>query len=307
MESVRFERMVRPIELVNRLISIWPLEGNKYPIESRIRRFHRVLMFVLVSILSIAVSFDVMHHWGSMHEVTECALIASAFYLSTLRLAVYTIHEEELKYVVHTMKTDWFESCKEDIAMLKKKCMFGFQLGKHFIVTVVVALTVFILAPALQIIFGGTDERVLPFRGYFFRNQINSPYYEYLYAFEIIAGLLGGSTISAATSLNLIITMHAAAKFSIVCEKLKSLKSDDINIKDHFANCVRLHQDAILFADRAENVINILALGQFVISTGLLCFAGFQLTSLCQSLQLKLKNPMKLLSLPPTAVTAQQH
>lgn len=76
---------------------------------------------------------------------------------------------------------------------------------------------------------------------------MNSPYYEYLYAFEIIAGLLAGSTISAATSLNLLIVMHAAAKFSIVREKLKSLKSDDINIKDHLANCVRLHQDAILY------------------------------------------------------------
>ncbi|KAK0090799.1 hypothetical protein PV325_003819 [Microctonus aethiopoides] len=295
MESIKFEQMVRPIELVNRLISIWPLEVNKHPIESQMRPFHRVLMFILVSILSTAVTADVIHHWGSMHEVTECALIASAFYLSTLRLAVYTIHEEELKYVVDTMRSDWFESCKEDIAMFKKKCLFGFQLAKHFIVTVVVALTVFILAPGLQ----GTDERVLPFRGYFFQNQMNSPYYEYLYAFEIIAGLLGGSTISAATSLNLLIVMHGAAKFSIVREKLKSLKSDDINIKDHLANCVRLHQDAILFADRAENIINILALGQFVISTGLVCFAGFQITS-----STRLKKPMKLLSLPPTAVTA---
>lgn len=33
------------------------------------------------------------------------------------------------------------------------------------------------------------------------------------------------------------------------------------------------------FADALERIINILALGQFVISTGLVCFAGFQITS----------------------------
>lgn len=33
------------------------------------------------------------------------------------------------------------------------------------------------------------------------------------------------------------------------------------------------------YADALERIINILALGQFVISTGLICFAGFQITS----------------------------
>ena len=34
-----------------------------------------------------------------------------------------------------------------------------------------------------------------------------------------------------------------------------------------------------VLADALERIINILALGQFVISTGLICFVGFQITS----------------------------
>lgn len=41
----------------------------------------------------------------------------------------------------------------------------------------------------------------------------------------------------------------------------------------------RRNQSVHRFADTLERIINLLALGQFVISTGLICFAGFQITS----------------------------
>ena len=40
-----------------------------------------------------------------------------------------------------------------------------------------------------------------------------------------------------------------------------------------------MEQSVCRYADALERIINILALGQFVISTGMLCFAGFQITS----------------------------
>nr|AQN78404.1 olfactory receptor 2 [Meteorus pulchricornis] len=280
---IEFDEMIRPISLVNRLISIWPLELNRNSsFESRMRPAHRVLMFILVGILSVSATADIIRHWGDMNEVTECALIATAFYLSMLRLVVYTSHKRDLEYAVNTVRVDWSESCEADIIVLREKCLFGFQLAKYFIVSVVMALGAFMISPALQIIFLGTDERILPFRGFFFQNQTNTPYYECLYVFDVIAGALGGSTISGATSLNLMLVTHGAAKFSLVRKKLQALKSNDANVDRDLEKCVRLHQEAILFADRAEDIINVLALGQFVISTGLVCFAGFQITSMIE-------------------------
>ena len=40
-----------------------------------------------------------------------------------------------------------------------------------------------------------------------------------------------------------------------------------------------MEQSVCRYADALERIINVLALGQFVLSTGLICFAGFQITS----------------------------
>ncbi|OAD56871.1 Putative odorant receptor 13a, partial [Eufriesea mexicana] len=179
--------------------------------------------------MSIAVTADVIHNIDDLDEATECALICTAFYLCIVRLVVYSYHQKDMLYVMNTMKEDWISSSDEDRIILAEKTMFAFRLAKYFISTVAVTIVLFMCVPILEIYVIGANEKVLPFRGYFFINQSVSPVFECLYLFNVTAGGFGGSMIAGATSFNLVVIMHGSAKFAVLRKRLEALSSEDPN------------------------------------------------------------------------------
>ncbi|XP_017790629.1 PREDICTED: odorant receptor 13a-like [Habropoda laboriosa] len=276
-----YDELIRPIMLTAKIISIWPLAENSATGAILFRRFHLLCMFFLVVVMSIAVTADVIHNIDDLDEATECALICTAFYLCVVRMVVYAIHQKDMLYVVNTMRIDWTESSKEDRVILAEKTMFAFRLAKYFISTVAATIVMFMCIPILEIYVLGKDK-VLPFRGYFFLNQTVSPIFECLYLFNVTAGGFGGTMIASCTSFNLVVIMHGSAKFAVLRRRLEALSGKDPNSTTVMGDLVIRHQEAIEYADALERIINVLALGQFVISTGLICFAGFQITSMME-------------------------
>ncbi|XP_033188216.1 odorant receptor 13a-like isoform X2 [Bombus vosnesenskii] len=275
-----YDELIKPIMITAKIISIWPLEEDSGKGTILFRRFHLFCMFLLAVVMSIAVTADVVHNIDDLNEATECALICTAFYLCVVRLLVYSLHQKDMFYVVKTMKEDWILSSHEDRTILAKKTMFAFRLAKYFISTVAMTIVLFMCIPFLEIYAFGSNERVLPFRGYFFVNHTISPVFECLYFFNVTAGGFGGSMIAGATSFNLVVIMHGSGKFAVLRKRLEALSGEDPNSTAILSNYVIRHQKAIEYADALERIINVLALGQFIISTGLICFAGFQITSM---------------------------
>ncbi|XP_068981854.1 odorant receptor 13a-like isoform X3 [Bombus flavifrons] len=275
-----YDELIKPIMITAKIISIWPLEEDSSKGTILFRRFHLFCMFLLAVVMSIAVTADVVHNIDDLNEATECALICTAFYLCVVRLLVYSLHQKDMFYVVKTMKEDWILSSHEDRIILAKKTMFAFRLAKYFISTVAMTIVLFMCIPFLEIYAFGSNERVLPFRGYFFINHTISPVFECLYFFNVTAGGFGGSMIAGATSFNLVVIMHGSGKFAVLRKRLEALSGEDPNSTAIMSNYVIRHQKAIEYADALERIINVLALGQFIISTGLICFAGFQITSM---------------------------
>ncbi|XP_029046731.2 odorant receptor 13a-like [Osmia bicornis bicornis] len=277
-----YNTLIKPIMLTAKIISIWPLAENSSRGTILFRKFHLFSMFLLVVVMSIAVTADVIHNLDDLDEATECALICTAFYLCIVRLIVYTIHQKDMLYVVNTMREDWISSSSEDRIVLEEKTMFAYRLAKYFISTVAITIVLFMCVPILEIYVFNGSEKILPFRGYFIINQTVSPVFECLYLFNVTAGGFGGSMIAGATSFNLIVIMHGSAKFAVLRKRLEAFKGNDPSSGFVMADCVHRHQQAIEYADALERIINVLALGQFVISTGLICFAGFQITSMME-------------------------
>ncbi|XP_050590058.1 odorant receptor 13a-like isoform X2 [Bombus affinis] len=275
-----YDELIKPIMITAKIISIWPLEEDSSKGTILFRRFHLFCMFFLTVVMSFAVTADVVHNIDDLNEATECALICTAFYLCVVRLLVYSLHQKDMFYVVKTMKEDWILSSHEDRKILAKKTMFAFRLAKYFISTVAMTIVLFMCIPFLEIYVFGNNERVLPFRGYFFINHTISPVFECLYFFNVTAGGFGGSMIAGATSFNLVVIMHGSGKFAVLRKRLEALSGEDPNSTAIMNNYVIRHQKAIEYADALERIINVLALGQFVTSTGLICFAGFQITSM---------------------------
>ncbi|XP_077265638.1 putative odorant receptor 92a isoform X4 [Temnothorax americanus] len=205
-----------------------------------------------------------------------------AFFLAIIRLIVYSAHQKDMLYVVETMRKDWTCSSYEDRVILREKCLFAFRLAKTFVIMVTATVTSMACISILEV-YILEKERVLPYRGYFFFNQTISPAFECIYIFNLIGGCFGGGTIIGATSFNLIAITHGSAKFAVLRKKLEAMDSNDPNADRAMVSCIKDHQDAITFADTIERIINILTLGQFVISTGLVCFAGFQITAMLEN------------------------
>ncbi|XP_060826379.1 odorant receptor 13a-like isoform X2 [Bombus pascuorum] len=275
-----YDELIKPIMITAKIISIWPLAEDSSKGAILFRKFHLFCMFFLTVVMSIAVTADVVHNIDDLNEATECALICTAFYLCVVRLLVYSLHQKDMFYVVKTMKEDWISSSHEDRTILAKKTMFAFRLAKYFISTVAITIVLFMCIPFLEIYLFDSNERVLPFRGYFFINHTISPVFECLYFFNVTAGGFGGSMIAGATSFNLVVIMHGSGKFAVLRKRLEALSGEDPNSTVTMSNYVIRHQKAIEYADALERIINVLALGQFIISTGLICFAGFQITSM---------------------------
>ncbi|XP_014475080.1 PREDICTED: odorant receptor 13a-like [Dinoponera quadriceps] len=278
-----YDNFIKPVRMASKLISIWPLQKNHTAGESFLNNCHLVWLFFVLLSTCVTVTADTIYHIDNLDELTECALVCSIFYLSVIRLIVYTFHRKDMLYVTQIMHKDWATSSYEDRVVLKEKCIFAFQLARCFIIMVAGVVVIFSCLPILEVYLLGAEEKVLPFRGYFFINQTVSPVYQCLYVFNVMAGSFAGGTISSATGFILIAVTHGSAKFSTLRRKLETMSCDDPNIKQIMADCVKRHQDAIAFADALERLINVLALGQFVLSTGLVCFAGFQITSMLKN------------------------
>ncbi|XP_011697074.1 PREDICTED: odorant receptor 13a-like [Wasmannia auropunctata] len=274
--------LIKPIMVAAKFISIWPLERDHSTRAKLFKTCHVLWLFFTIITTCAGIMADLVHNFNDLDELTACALMASAFSLAIIRLIIFTSHQKDMLYVVETMRKDWTCSSYEDRVILKQKCLFAFQIAKYFAIMVTVTIVTFTCIPILEVYALGR-ERIFPFRGYFFVNQSISPIYECLYVFNVTGGSFSAGTIVGATTFNLVATTHGSAKFAVLRKKLEAISSNDPNADRAMANCIKDHQNAITFADTLERIVNILALGQFVISTGLVCFAGFQITSMMKN------------------------
>ncbi|KAG5324700.1 OR13A protein, partial [Acromyrmex heyeri] len=295
-----YDELIKPVMIAAKFVSFWPLERD-HSISAEVFKTCHVLWFFFVLIsMCISVTADIVNNFNDLDELTACALMGSALYLATLRLIIYTTSQKDMLYVVEIMRKDWTCSSYEDRVVLKEKCLFAFRLAKCFIIMLfeIPFFSLFVRYRSPEIVYYrfanasvvplhgklfSDGQKTFPFRGYFFVNQSVTPVYECIYVFNVMGGFFGGGTIIGATSFNFVAITHGSAKFAVLRKRLEAMNSNDPNADRAMANCIKDHQNAITFADALERIINILALGQFVISTGLVCFAGFQITSMMKN------------------------
>ncbi|NP_001177711.1 odorant receptor 296 [Nasonia vitripennis] len=279
-----YDKLALPMTLSSRVVGSWPSRAELEGQGGRsvlVHRLHRYLAIVSIYLMSMGVAAEVIVFFGEdMNETIECALISSAFFMALTRIITFASHQPEMLYVVETMREDWIRSTDEERAILRDKCLFAFKLAKFFAISVTITCSAFILMPMLELKFVENAKRMLPYRGYFFFNHTVPGVYEYVYLVNSMLGVLGCSTIACATSFSLITSIHGAAKFAIVQKDFERIDQVTWNNSEIVGRCVRRHQECIRFAETVENIINVLALAQFVISTGLICFAGFQMTTM---------------------------
>ncbi|KAL7306709.1 hypothetical protein TKK_0001380 [Trichogramma kaykai] len=278
-EEKEYANLIWPMKSALRMCACWP---SASPADDTLpAKFYRILVNVCVTFVCLGGAHEILAFWGQvdMNETIECSLVVSAFNMAVIRLIVFNHNTKEMFQVLDTMRQDWTVNytSAEDRAVLRNRCRLSFKLAKIFISSVVITWALFSAMPYVEALHG--HRRILPFRGYYFfdLDTASSPVYLGVYVINVTLGAFGCSTIAAATSFSLIATIHASAKFAVVKKKFETI---DWNEPEQVKTCVQDHQNSIKYAENVETVINVLALGQFLVSTGLLCFAGFQVTTM---------------------------
>ena len=62
-----------------------------------------------------------------------------------------------------------------------------------------------------------------------------------------MGGFFGGGTIVGATSFNFVAITHGSAKFAVLRKRLEAMNSNDPNADRAMANCIKDHQNAIMW------------------------------------------------------------
>ncbi|XP_014218341.1 odorant receptor 82a-like [Copidosoma floridanum] len=278
-----YDQLIRPVMISCHVFGCWSQQGPGGIISSK---FHRTAILLFALIASTSTTAGAVVFWGlDMNETIECILVLSVLNLALLRIIVFASKRKDMMLIVETMRNDWLDSSPFERSVLRNKCRLAFKLAKFFIISVAMTILMFALMPIIEVKLadGETGQSKLPFRGYYFFNHTTSPRYECTYFVNSVIGCFSSSTIAGGTSFCLIATIHAAAKFALVQRDFRTLDSSDWTAGGpKIEGVVRKHLECIRFAEKVESVINFLALAQFITSTGLMCFAGFQLTTMLE-------------------------
>ncbi|XP_023245326.1 odorant receptor 82a-like [Copidosoma floridanum] len=277
-----YDQLIRPMMMSFEIFGCWPHSSGGI-ISSKV---HRAIMYLMTLVACTTTTAEAILFWGlDMNETIECSLVSSAFYMVHLRVIVFASKRQDMLFVLDTMRNDWVKSTPSERSVLRNKCRLAFKLAKFFIISVASTALAFVFMPILEMKLadGETGQSKLPFGGYYFFNHTTSPRYECTYFVNSVIGCFSSSTIAGGTSFCLIATIHAAAKFALVQRDFRTLDSSDWTAGGpKIEGVVRKHLECIRFAEKVESVINFLALAQFIISTGLMCFGGFQLTTMLE-------------------------
>ncbi|KAJ8670341.1 hypothetical protein QAD02_001600 [Eretmocerus hayati] len=281
--STEYDKLIWPTKVACQMFNAWPDREaieDKNPFRSfLIRPFIKMIIFTSLIINALGLTFETIVFWGEdMNNTIESILMTIAFYMALLRVIMFQVHEKDMLRVIETMRQDWVNSTIEEEQLLRKKCHFAFEFTKIFFINIVIGFSFFITLPILEVKFGdGAEKKILPFHGYFFFDYSTSPLYEGMFIASSMVGVLVSNTIAGGTSFSFIASMHAAAKFAHIQEMVAKFNQSDWSLKERVRDLIQRHQRCIRFAEDVEEVINLLAFGQFIVSTGLVCFAGFQL------------------------------
>lgn len=145
-----YDKLIWPIMTACKMFGCWPKVSRGS--EVLLHRGHRILTIILLFILSSAGTAEAATFWGEdMNDTIECSLISSALYMATLRVILFNSHQDDMLYVVETMRQDWARSSDEQRQLLRNKCLLTFKLAKFFIISVGMTSIFFAVGPIIEV------------------------------------------------------------------------------------------------------------------------------------------------------------
>ncbi|KAL2738242.1 odorant receptor Or2-like isoform X1 [Vespula maculifrons] len=246
-----------------------------------------ILFYTLMAVTTslIIVSLDFYYSWGDFYAITYTACSIMPVIIVLLKISIFILHRTKMMNLIkYTQNNFWYRKYDNfGEKILNDIDNKGILLMCSFTFFVQGTAVTYTLTP----IIGKNDsDRILPFKIWIDIPYSTSPYFETLFMIETLALIHTAVCFACFDNFLCLLNMHAAGQFKILQHKLETIFDWDIKVslktiisvnKKRLNDCIKRHNELINYVDKLENIFTHTMMCQLLISSIMLCVAGFQM------------------------------
>ncbi|CAD1475841.1 unnamed protein product, partial [Heterotrigona itama] len=209
--------------------------------------------------------------------------------LAMFKLTVISFYRTEFSDIVlYAQKHFWHLDYNHDEKLLFAECRKICKMWTVFLVFITEAtLSFYAIVPICANIGHNKSDRILPFKMWVNLPLSVTPYYEIMFAFQVLAVQHIGVSYVCPENVLCVLNLHVVYQFRILQNTLLNLWSDIDKGTDIVAysdkcyeilkKCIRKHQSLIEYSDRLEGIFTLPILSNMVIFSMLMCFDTYEM------------------------------
>ncbi|XP_029052586.2 odorant receptor 30a-like [Osmia bicornis bicornis] len=285
-ETTTEDLSIQATGILLKFAATWLTNNN---VEERCRRLW--LLFIASSyIISTSVNMaDLYHSWGDINQCVFVGINVACTILAICKLTLINYHRKNfVEIILYAKRNFWHCNYDSQELVYVTECRFKCTLWMIFIYALVTGCTVsYGVLPFARTIGTNESERTLPFTMYVDLHLTETPYYQLMFAYQLLcANLIAIGYISTDACL-CILNMHTACQFRILQHRLLSLwdfvneKMDIVEYTHHCNDelrcCVHQHQLLIDYCAKLENVYTIMIAAHLLFCSILFSFDFYEI------------------------------
>ncbi|XP_047360262.1 odorant receptor Or2-like isoform X1 [Vespa velutina] len=271
--------------------------GFWYPESSKEKWiFDGILFYTLMAVTTslVIVSLDVYYSWGDFYAITYTACSIMPVIIVLLKISIFMLHRTKMMNLIkYTQENFWYREYDDfGEKILNEIDNKGILLMCSFTFFVQGTAVTYTLTPIIENLGKNDSDRILPFKIWIDLPFSMSPYFEIFFTIEkhfisqTLALIHTAVCFACFDNFLCLLSMHAAGQFKILQHKLETIFDWDVNVSlktvitlnnERLNDCIKRHNELINYIDKLENIFTHTMLCQLLISSVMLCVAGFQM------------------------------
>ncbi|KAJ3663348.1 hypothetical protein Zmor_007634 [Zophobas morio] len=261
--------------LMLKMVGLWPRGDGAYTFN-----VYTLYAFISINLLVNGHTFfqamNIFFVYSNLEALTATIFVTSSEFLAAVKIYYYVQNLKLLKKLKMYLDSDLFQPKSENQRLLVQPSLkmwratyFGFWISSA------ATMTLWSVFPILD---QTIKEYRLPFSAWYPYNTRMSPLYEITYIYQVMGiWFLATANLNIDTLISALM-MYVGAQCEILCEELRTLKSDNSNIHEKIIMCIKHHQEVLDFAKGCNTFFDLMVLGQFFTSAMSNAVTMFRLT-----------------------------
>ncbi|XP_050594251.1 odorant receptor 30a-like isoform X1 [Bombus affinis] len=254
-----------------------------------IRRKLTIIYTIVALVYGVYVNVVDIYH--NMDNLDHCIFLASNtlnIVLAMFKLSVINFYKTEFSdMIVYAQKHFWHFNYDDNDKILFAECGRFCKLWTVFLFFVTqTALSFYAIVPISANIGNNNSERLLPFKMWVNLPLTVTPYYEIMFAIELLAVQQIGASYICPDNFLCVLNLHVVYQFRMLQNTLVNLWSNIDERTDivEYSNecyvmlkkCIRKHQSLIEFSAKLDDIYTLPILSHMVIFSVLMCFDTYE-------------------------------